>query len=199
MNAQAGVVNLCMLLGLCLVLIKLFWTAAFAATTSIMEVLGKYSAWPLSLVYIFWGYSLASLTTVIVLQARQTAPWTSPGYEIIALLILAIFLASDQIAAVWMAWRKQNQPLQTIIRKQHWVVSALFLYAVLNVWVWPQWGHWALTIGWVGLMQKLLAVPVIGIMFGIIGILYILRLLARVIKFVRIGPRGLPPLPEKLR
>ncbi len=199
MSAQMGIVNLCMLLGLCLLVFKLLWVWVFATVQAIMKVSGKYPSWPLSLTYAAWGYSLASLTTVTVLQAWQTVSGNSPGYKICALVILAIYMTADQMAAIWIAERKQNQQLRDMARKQHWVMGAFFVYAGLNLWAWPQWGHWTLTTGWVGLMQRLLAVPGVGILFGIIGILYVLRLLARVVKFVRIGPKGLPPYPKNLR
>lgn len=199
MSPQAGIFNLCMLLGLCLLVFKLLWVWAFATVQAIMNVSGKHPSWPLSLIYVAWGYCLASLTTVTVLQARQTVPGNSPGYEICALVILAVYMTADQMSAIWIAERKQNQQLRDMVRKQHWIVGAFFVYAGLNLWAWPQGGHWALTTGWVGLMQRLLAVPGIGIVSGIIGILYLLRLLARVVKFARIGPRGLPPFPKNLR
>jgi len=199
MTKAAGIVNLFMLLGLCLFVFKVVWSLIFAVVHAVLKVSKSSRTVPLNLVYAVWGYFLASQTTLAVTQARQTIPEIRQEYEWIGAGLLLLFMAADRITNIWLAERKLDKELQEIIKWQHFLALALLIYGLLNIFVWPAWGHLEFTRWSVALAQRMLMFPFLGICLGVFGLIYEIRLIMRLIKFVRIGPKGLPPFPESLR
>ncbi|MBN1595090.1 hypothetical protein JW933_04100 [candidate division FCPU426 bacterium] len=158
---------------------------------------GRHRTWPLHVVYLVWGYALSSQTMLVVTQAQHASTASGRGYQYLGLALMTLYLVSDGIINIWLAERKQDRELKGIVYRHHFLAAAIWLYTLLAMRFWPEQGHLAFIRTWIHWMQQLLAVPGLGICLGVIGILYQLGLVRRIVRFIRIGPKGLPPFQRR--
>ncbi len=199
MSAGAGIFNCFVLLGVSLFCFRFCWAFVFGTAHGVLKVIGRGRGVTLSLFLLIWGYFLSSQTVLIVAQAQQTRDISGTGYEWIAMSIFTLFIFFDRCANIWIAERKLDVVLQEIVKQQHFIVAGIWICAVLTLWFWPDGWHLGVTRWWVGEIQKMLSVPVLGFCLSVLGILYELGMIRRILKFIRIGPKGLPPFPDSIR
>ncbi|MCD4813267.1 hypothetical protein K8S19_06195 [bacterium] len=199
MTDIAGIGNSLMLFGLVMLIFNMMWAFIFGMMHTLMSMTGGPRTSITAIVLMVWGYFLTSLTMSVLVQSRQAIPVEGTLYVIVCAVVLLLYILADRMGAIWVAERKLDSKMAAIVNRLHWLAGTIFLYGLAGLIFWPESGHINLTKWFVGILQQLLVLKFFGLVFGVFGIFYIIRMLMRVIKFIRIGPKGLPPFPESMR
>jgi hypothetical protein len=199
MGVGAGILNCFVLLGISLFCFRLCWALFYAIVHGILKVVKGGRNVTLHLFELLWGYFLTSQVALVLVQAQQTREISGTGYIWIVTLVFTLFILSNRIGDIWIAERKLDVELQKIVKQQHVVVAGIWVWGILAFWFWPEGWHLGHVQWSVAVVQKALSVPVLGFCLSVFGIVYALGLVRRILKFIRIGPKGLPPFPDSIR
>lgn len=198
-----GLFNLAMLLGLAYLAYKLAWVPLFAVLNAVLtevpKVLrqqaaaraGKGSAgkalevdkiplWPLGAAYLLWGYGLARITSAAAIIAGQTLDLPEWSYQLLASFLLGLYLVADRLATLRYAEARGHAGLRAAYLRLGWLIAGLGIYGLLHVWLWPAFGGRGWVFPLLGWVQHLLSVAGAGIALGVVGLIYLVRLMFRI-------------------
>lgn len=198
MGLGISLVNASMLLGLVFFVFNLLWGFVLILVYTFQIRPNGLRAWPIHVAYLAGGGFLAVVTASAARMIAAEAPGGRHGELFFAsACLLALYLAADQVRWVWFSHRKNDLDLQQVVRVQHGLAAVVLAAGILAMLL-PGMSRIAFpgSLYLLRALQQALFHPVLGIFLGAVGVVYELRLAARLIKFCCLGKRGLPPFSE---
>lgn len=191
-----------MLLGLAYLAYKLAWIPVFAVINAVLtevpKVLRQQAAiragggaavkalevdtiplWPLAAAYLLWGYGLARITSAAAMIAGQTLALPNWSYQLLASFLLVLYLVADRLATLRYTVVRGHAGLRAAYLRLSRLVAVLGAYGLLHVWLWPAFGGRGWMVPLLGWVQQLLSTAGAGIALGVVGLIYLVRLVFR--------------------
>lgn len=196
MGLGISLVNASMLLGLIFFMFNLFWGFVLILVYTFQIRPNGLRAWPIHVAYLAGGGFLAVVTASAARVIAAAAPGRHGELFFASACLLALYLAADQVRWVWFSHRKNDRDLQQVVRVQHVLAAVVWAAGILAMLPGMPRISFPGSLFLLRALQQALFHPVLGIFLGAVGVVYELRLAARLIKFCCLGKRGLPPFSE---